>query len=137
MSINSRIRKLITIKEGGSQIKLASKLNVTPPYVAKLIKEGGSVGIEPIIKLLKIYPDLDARWLVLGEGDFIEESQIKQLKNLIHSKISDLLKIEEMIPYFTPDELREYTEATINLVSFNYTEEQYHKWENLKKHDNK
>lgn len=77
----------------------------SPQYLHKLLKEGG-IGIRPIIALLEKFPELDARWLLLGEGTMITTGADEVKRHLFR-----LLEIEKYMPVMTPDELREIQEG--------------------------
>lgn len=40
-----------------------------PNYLSKLISGEQGVGLTPISQILKKFPDIDARWLLFGDGD--------------------------------------------------------------------
>ena len=69
------------------------------------MKEGG-IGIRPIIALLEKFPELDARWLLLGEGAMITTGADEVKRHLFR-----LLEIEKYMPVMTPEELREIQEG--------------------------
>ena len=46
-------------------------LGWTPQYIAKLLR-GENLGISPVITLLEALPEINARWLLLGQGDMLE-----------------------------------------------------------------
>jgi len=131
MGINSRIKELIDIKCGGSQRAFAELLDATPQYVAKLVKEGGSVGLEPVTKILTAYQDVNARWLILGDGEMIDSKLINEVKFFLHQNIQDMLKIEQYLPYMTNEELTEYRNAANKFTAYNYNDKQLQRWINL------
>jgi len=131
MSINSRIKQVVDIKCGGSQREFAKRLEATPQYVAKLVKDGGSVGLEPIIKILQLFPDVDARWLILGEREMIEAGAINEVKYFLHQNIQEMLKIEQYLPFMTDEELTEYRNAATKFTAYNYNDQQLKRWVNL------
>ena len=81
MNIGDRLRQFIEYKTNGSQVEFAEIMGWQPQYLNKLVK-GGSFAYNPIVALLQKFPELDARWLILGEGDMImkdyAESVIKK-----------------------------------------------------------
>ncbi|WP_131535558.1 hypothetical protein [Pedobacter nototheniae] len=131
MGINLRIKQVIDIKCGGSQRTFAEVIDATPQYVAKLVKEGGSVGLDPVTKILKLYPDLNARWLILGDGEMIDNTAINEVKYFLHQNIQEMLKIEQYLPYMTEQELKEYKNAATNFTAYNYDDNQLKRWTNL------
>lgn len=99
--MNNRLLEFIQYKTGGKQADFAELMGWSPQYLHKLLKEGG-IGIRPIISLLKKFPELDARWLLLGEGAMITTGADEVKQHLLR-----LLEIEKYMPVMTPEELRE------------------------------
>lgn len=99
-SINQRIAQIIDDKTGGNLTRFSEILGTSPQYVAKLIKEGGSVGIDPITKILKVFPDVEARWLILGESDDVTE-----IRREIRERVKVLLELEKYIPAMDDEDL--------------------------------
>ena len=99
--MNNRLLEFIQYKTGGKQADFAELMGWSPQYLHKLLKEGG-IGIRPIISLLEKFPELDARWLLLGEGAMITTGADEVKQHLLR-----LLEIEKYMPVMTPEELRE------------------------------
>ena len=75
MTINERIAYIMKMKAGGSLYRFAEILDIKNQYATRLIKDG-SVGIEPISRILRTWKDINPRWLILNEGDpFVESSE--------------------------------------------------------------
>lgn len=103
--MNNRLLELIQYKTSGKQAEFAEFMGWSPQYLHKMLKEGG-IGIRPTISLLEKFPELNARWLLLGEGAMITSGadEIKQ-------RLLRLLEIEKYMPVMSPDELRELQEG--------------------------
>ena len=89
-SINKRFGQVIKEKQL-TPTQMGEILGMTAIYVRKLTGEGNSFGIEPIKKILISFPDLNARWLLTGEGEpFSEKQETVKLEttsdNLIESQ---------------------------------------------------
>lgn len=95
--MNKRLAQFIEYKTGGNQKEFAQLIGWSPQYLHKMLK-GDSMGIQPVISLLQVFPELNARWLILGEGFMV---------NSITSRIFGLLKLEEYIPVMNREELSE------------------------------
>lgn len=95
--MNERLAQFIEYKTGGNQKEFAQLIGWSPQYLHKMLK-GDSMGIQPVISLLQVFPELNARWLILGEGFMV---------NSITSRIFGLLKLEEYIPVMNREELAE------------------------------
>lgn len=98
--MNERLLQFIQYKTGGKQAEFADMMGWSPQYLHKLLKEGG-IGIRPIVALLEKFPELNARWLLLGEGAMISTGA-----DAVKSHLLKLLEMEKYMPVMTPDELR-------------------------------
>lgn len=89
--MNKRLAQFIEYKTGGNQKEFADLLGWSPQYLHKLLK-GDSMGIQPVISLLQTFPDMNARWLILGEGSMVDVASeaVRRMLNLY--------KYEEYIP---------------------------------------
>ena len=109
--MNNRLLEFIQYKTGGRQADFAEIMGWSPQYLHKLLKEGG-IGIRPIISLLEKFPELDARWLLLGEGAMITTGA-----DCIKQHLMRLLEIEKYMPVMTPDELRAIQEGNTDFAA--------------------
>lgn len=98
--MNERLLQFIQYKTGGKQAEFADMMGWSPQYLHKMLKEGG-IGIRPIVTLLEKFPELNARWLLLGEGAMISTGA-----DAVKSHLLKLLELEKYMPVMTPDELR-------------------------------
>ena len=96
--MNKRLAQFIEYKTGGNQKEFAAMLGWSPQYLHKMLK-GDSMGIQPVISLLQTFPELNARWLILGEGAMLD------VANEAFRRIVNLYRYEEYIPVMTRDEL--------------------------------
>lgn len=76
------------------------------PVPQQADKGESGIGIRPIVSLLEKFPELNARWLLLGEG-----AMITSAADEVRKRLARLLEIEKYMPVMTPDELREVTEG--------------------------
>ena len=93
--MNTRLAKFIDYKTGGNQKEFAAMLGWSPQYLHKMLK-GDSMGIQPVVSLLQKFPELDARWLILGEGVML---------NPVRNRIIDMLALEMYIPVMSSAEV--------------------------------
>lgn len=70
--MNSRLIALIEYRTDGSRSQFAELMGWSAPYLAKLLR-GEGLGIAPVRTILETYPEIDARWLLLGEGDMLQK----------------------------------------------------------------
>lgn len=98
--MNERLLQFIQYKTGGKQAEFAELMGWSPQYLHKMLKDGG-IGIRPIVALLEKFPELNARWLLLGEGAMISTGA-----DAVKTHLLKLLELEKYMPVMTPDELR-------------------------------
>lgn len=77
----------------------------TPQYLSRLVLGESGFGIRPVVALLEKFPDLDARWLLLGEGAMLSSGVDKAKQHLLR-----LLSLEKYMPVMSGEELRQLTE---------------------------
>lgn len=94
--MNKRLATFIDFKTGGNQKEFARLLGWSPQYLHKMLK-GDSMGIQPVISLLQTFPELNARWLILGEGVMVDS---------VRNYVLDMLRLERYIPVMTREELQ-------------------------------
>lgn len=70
--MNNRLNELIEYQTNGRRGEFAERLGWSAPYLSKLLR-GEGLGIAPVRTILSVFPDVSARWLLLGEGDMISE----------------------------------------------------------------
>lgn len=110
--MNNRLQEIIKYKTGGRQSDFANLLGWTPQYLAKLLR-GENFGIRPVLTLLEKLPEINARWLLLGQGDMLEIGKLFNLQREAFAHIQAVLEIEKYIPFMSPDELHEYEQAVM------------------------
>lgn len=104
--IHERLLDIIQYKTSGKQAEFAEIMGWSPQYLNRLTKGESGIGIRPIVSLLEKFPELNARWLLLGEG-----AMITSAADEVRKRLARLLEIEKYMPVMTPDELREVTEG--------------------------
>lgn len=92
--MNKRLAQFIDYKTGGNQKEFALLMGWSPQYLHKMLK-GDSMGIQPVVSLLQKFPELDARWLILGDGAMID----------VRSRILGMLTLEKYIPVMNREEI--------------------------------
>lgn len=118
--MNTRLLEFIQYKTTGVQADFAELMGWSPQYLNKLIREG-SIGVKPVIALLERFPELNARWLLLGEGVMIDSGY-----DIMKNHIFRLLQLEKYMPVMTSCELRELSEGKVD-----FDAETVEKWERL------
>lgn len=76
--MNQRLIEIIRYKTGGVQSEFAALMGWTPQYLAKLLR-GDNFGLTPVLAIVRAFPEVDARWLLTGEGQMLGVSPLMQL----------------------------------------------------------
>ncbi len=122
-TIGKRI-KLIIEKKNLTRNDFADKLGWNIGYLNKVINS--NVGLTPVVQVMRVFPDIDPRWLILGEGYMfgtIEQGLIRQFALRLESK--------KYIPVMSSDELETYLDC-INSSHFDFFLKQHKdKWEEM------
>ena len=84
MSINERLKQIITIKEK-TQSTFALKANYSKQRVNQLVKEGESLGLEVVKKIIDLYPDVNIVWFITGDGEMMIKTVNEEKKESITS----------------------------------------------------
>jgi transcriptional regulator with XRE-family HTH domain len=69
--MEARIRKFIEYK-GISAAELADSIGVQRSNVTHVLKARNKPSFQFIEKMLQVYPDLNAKWLILGTGNMVD-----------------------------------------------------------------
>ena len=105
--MNKRLREIVNYKTRGKQKEFAELVGWTPQYLAKLL-HGSDFGLKPVLSVLKALPEINARWLLLGEGQMLTDDNMGNLYRGTLNHIQAVLDLERFIPVMTPEELLEY-----------------------------
>lgn len=110
--MKDRLLKILEYKTGGKQTPFAKMLGWTPQYLKKLLN-GVNFGLQPVITILSAFPEINARWLLLGDGEMLSSDTYTGIRREVYSNIQDILEMEKYLPYMQPDELHEFEQAVI------------------------
>lgn len=95
--MEDRIRKFLEYK-GISPSELADSIGVQRSNVTHVLKARNKPSFQFIEKMLQIYPELNAKWLLLGTGNMVEN----QVKN---RSLFDQQPEPDVKPAVTPSEV--------------------------------
>ncbi len=118
--MNNRLLEIIKYATNGKQTEFANLMGWKPQYITKCLREG--MGIKPITAILEKFPEINARWLILGEGTMVNSPVDGAKKHLLY-----LLQIEQYMPVMTADEQKRMIEGE------RFSEEDIARWERLLK----
>lgn len=128
--MNQRLLDIIKYKTGGKQTEFAALMGWSPQYLAKLLK-GDNFGITPVVKILSQFPDVSARWFLLGEGDMLSDDGISSLRKIMHERMLSILEVEKYMPVMSGDELRNYEQVVTGNKEPDFSPELLEKWQGL------
>lgn len=100
--MNKRLLEIIQYATCGKQIEFAEIMGWSPQYLNRLIKGENGIGLRPIIAILKRFPEINARWILLGEGAMITPAIDTVKRHLLK-----LLEIEKYMPVMSLEELKQ------------------------------
>jgi hypothetical protein len=68
------------LKKRGDKVHyLTRHLNVSPSYFVHMIYTNGVMGSDVLAEILKLYPELNAEWLLLGTGTMLKNASVEDL----------------------------------------------------------
>lgn len=120
--MNTRLRKLIDLKTSGNQAEFAALMGWKPQYLFRLLNGQSGFGIRPVMALLQRFPELNARWLLLGQGAMLTSGVDAVKEHLLR-----LLTLEKYMPVMTADQIRQMTEEGRT----DFTPDDIAQWEHL------
>lgn len=127
--MNTRLLQLIRYKTGGSQRAFALLMGWTPPYLAKLLR-GDGFGLQPVLTILERLPEVDARWLLLGQGTMLRDSHMARLRSQAHSVAASMLDIERYMPVMNADDLHAVECSILGSFAPEFTPADILRWQN-------
>lgn len=118
--MNNRLSQFIDYATGGNKADFARSLGWTPQYLSGMLKDC-RIGMTPLLTLLAKYPELNARWLLLGEG-----AMLSACSDAIKAQLARLLNIEQYLPVMTAEEQQRIING-----NYSFDAEIYAKWDAL------
>ena len=103
--MKTRLRFIIETKTDGRQSEFAALMGWSPQYLSRLLLGDSGIGLRPVVALLEKFPDIDARWLLLGEGFPFSVNLDAAKRHLLR-----LLSLEKYMPVMSPTYLKLITE---------------------------
>lgn len=118
--MNTRLSQFIDYATGGNKADFARSLGWTPQYLSGMLKDC-RIGMNPLLTLLSKYPELNARWLLLGEG-----AMLTACGDAIKTQLTRLLNIEQYLPVMSAEE-----QQRIISGDYDFDADTYAKWDTL------
>lgn len=89
--MKERLLELLT-KLGYSATKLADEIGVQRSGISHILSGRNQPSMEFLVKLLKRFPDIDAEWLIMGNGSMTKIDDDKETLHHNSSKINEITK---------------------------------------------
>ena len=102
--IGKRLERFVSYK-ARKPAEFANMVGWDRQYLNALMK-GRGFGVKPIETLLRRFPELDARWLITGDGDMLNADYTEAAREEIRRRVSRLEKMDSLIPYMSLDQIR-------------------------------
>lgn len=128
--MNNRLLDVIKYKTGGRQKPFAEFLGWTPQYLAKLLR-GENFGLQPVLTLLEKLPEVNARWLLLGEGAMLNDDKVCGLRRETFSRVQSILMFDRFLSVMSPEELHRYEDVLRGKSYPDFSDEEVERWESL------
>lgn len=109
--MNNRLAQIIEYKTHGRKGDFAELCGWTPQYLTKLLK-GENFGLVPVLAIVQAVPEIDARWLLTGEGEMIDsrDSVIRKQSDTLDF-IRCILDLGEFLPVMTPEQKQRFEDS--------------------------
>ena len=128
--MNNRLLDIIKYKTGGRQKAFAELLGWTPQYLAELLR-GDNFGLQPVLTLLEKLPEINARWLLLGEGEMLNDDKVFGLRRETYSRVQSILMFDRFLSVMSPDEIHRFEEVLSGNSYPDFSDEEVARWEAL------
>ena len=94
--MKDRIAKIIDRETDGNKSEFASACGWSPQYLNNILA-GKSLGLKPIQTIINTYPEINAQWLLTGEGQMVtNEETILLVSNVLARAVARMTKIGDM-----------------------------------------
>lgn len=107
--MNNRLLQFIKYA-AGKQSVFAEMMGWDRQYLSKLVR-GVGLGITPVTSILEKFPDLNARWLLLGAGEMLHSMSAEARPEVANARrfLTQAVSLARFFPVMTDDELSEYS----------------------------
>lgn len=106
--MNQRLRLFIQYACGRQSV-FAERMGWERQYLSKLTR-GIGLGITPVVAILEKFPDLNARWLLLGSGEMLHSMSAEARPEVANARrfLTQAVSLARFFPVMTDEELAEY-----------------------------
>lgn len=111
--MNQRLRLFIQYV-CGRQSLFAERMGWERQYLSKLTR-GIGLGITPVVAILQEFPELDARWFLLGEGEMLRPAVSENRPHLAaaRDRVARSLELARFLPFMSETELSEFASGRL------------------------
>ncbi len=112
--MNQRLRLFIQ-HACGRQSVFAERMGWERQYLSKLTR-GIGLGLTPVVAILQEFPELDARWLLLGEGEMLRPTVSENRPHLVaaRDRVARSLELARFLPFMSEAELSEFASGQLD-----------------------
>lgn len=112
--MNSRLLQFIKYSCGRQSV-FAERMGWDRQYLSKLTR-GIGLGITPVVSILQEFPELDARWLLLGEGEMLRPAVSENRRHLVEARnrVARSVELARFLPVMSDDELSEFASGRLD-----------------------
>lgn len=98
----------------GRQSVFAERMGWERQYLSKLTR-GIGLGITPVVAILQEFPELDARWFLLGEGEMLRSvaSECRPHLEAARDRVVRSLELARFLPFMSEAELSEFASGRL------------------------
>lgn len=125
--MNNRLREIVKYKTHGKQKEFAELIGWKPQYLTKLLR-GSDFGLKPILAILSAFPEINARWFLLGQGTMLMDDKVSDLHRGTINHIQAVLDLERFVPVMSPEELQEYEQVITGHKKPEFSSEARARW---------
>src|SRR5690554_1338451 len=90
-NLSKRIKQLIDYK-GITLNKFSIQVGASNSYFNKVLKENSSIGSDRIERILRVFPEVNAEWLLTGQGEMLKNESEKQEENSSDKELIEMQK---------------------------------------------
>lgn len=103
--MKDRLLAIIKYKTRGRQNAFAVMMGWTPQYLGKLV-HGENFGLQPVLAIVEKLPEINARWLLTGEGSMLADEKLAAMRDAILCRVHGLLEVASRLYDLSPEDLR-------------------------------
>ena len=116
--MNKRLREIIQYKTNGKRKAFAELVGWTPQYLGKLL-HGDDFGLKPVLAVLRALPEINARWMLTGDGQMLLDNNVGDVHAGIVNHIKAVLDLERFAAVMSQEELTEFQKMIAGHKVFN------------------